>query len=115
MKIIILGAGQVGSSLLASLAGENNDIVMVDIRPDLLSKLQDRFDIRTVQGNAAHPTVLQNAGAAEAEMLIAATSDDETNMLACQMALPPEERRQSRVSALRRLLGRPVFPDEESS
>lgn len=86
MKIIILGAGQVGSSLLASLAGENNDIVMVDIRPDLLSKLQDRFDIRTVQGNAAHPTVLQNAGAAEAEMLIAATSDDETNMLACQMA-----------------------------
>ena len=86
MRIIILGAGQVGSSLLASLAGENNDIVMVDIRPDLLSKLHDRFDIRTVQGNAAHPTVLQNAGAAEADMLIAATSDDETNMLACQMA-----------------------------
>ncbi|GAB6046332.1 Trk system potassium transporter TrkA [Methyloparacoccus murrellii] len=86
MKIIILGAGQVGSSLLASLASEKNDIVMVDIRHDLLQKLQDRFDIRTVQGNAAHPSVLQQAGAAEAEMLVAATSDDETNMLACSMA-----------------------------
>jgi trk system potassium uptake protein TrkA len=86
MKIIILGAGQVGSSLLASLSGEKNDIVMVDIRADLLRKLQDRFDIRTVQGNAAHPTILQTAGAAEADMLIAATSDDETNMLACSMA-----------------------------
>lgn len=86
MKIIILGAGQVGSSLLASLSGEKNDIVMVDIRSDLLKKLQDRYDIRTVQGNAAHPPVLLRAGAAEAEMLIAATSDDETNMLACQMA-----------------------------
>jgi trk system potassium uptake protein TrkA len=86
MKIIILGAGQVGSSLLASLSGEKNDIVMVDVRADLLRKLQDRFDIRTVQGNAAHPTILQTAGAAEADMLIAATSDDETNMLACSMA-----------------------------
>ena len=86
MKIIILGAGQVGVSLLSSLSSEKNDIVMVDIRGDLLDTLQDRFDIRTVQGNAAHPTVLQHAGANEADLLIAATSDDETNMLACQMA-----------------------------
>jgi trk system potassium uptake protein TrkA len=86
MKIIILGAGQVGSSLLASLASEANDIVMVDSQPGLLKDLQDRFDIGTVQGNAAHPTVLQRAGAAEADMLIAVTSDDETNMLACSIA-----------------------------
>lgn len=86
MKIIILGAGQVGSSLLASLASEKNDIVMVDQHSDILKKLQDRFDIRTVQGHASHPTVLQAAGAAEADMLIAATSNDETNMLACQIA-----------------------------
>ena len=85
MKIIILGAGQVGSSLLASLAGEKNDIVMIDLRSDLLEKLQGRFDISTIQGNAAHPPVLAQAGAAEADMLIAATSDDETNMLACQI------------------------------
>ncbi|MFN5746613.1 MAG: Trk system potassium transporter TrkA [Methylococcaceae bacterium] len=86
MKIIILGAGQVGSSLLASLAAEKNDIVMVDLQADLLSRLQSRFDIITVRGNAAHPDVLQRAGAADADMLIAATSDDETNMLACQIA-----------------------------
>lgn len=86
MKIIILGAGQVGSSVLASLASEANDIMMVDTQQALLKNLQDRFDIGTVQGNAAHPTVLQRAGAAEADMLIAVTSDDETNMLACQIA-----------------------------
>jgi trk system potassium uptake protein TrkA len=86
MKIIILGAGQVGSSVLASLASEQNDIVMVDTQPAVLKDLQDRFDIGTVQGNAAHPPVLARAGAADADMLIAVTSDDETNMLACQIA-----------------------------
>src|SRR5690554_5517137 len=86
MKIIILGAGQVGSSVLASLASEANDIVMVDTQPAILKDLQDRFDIGTVQGNAAHPPVLKRAGADEADMLIAVTSDDETNMLACLMA-----------------------------
>ena len=86
MKIIILGAGQVGSSVLGSLASEANDIVVIDTQPDVLRDLQDRYDISTVQGNAAHPTVLAKAGAADAEMLIAVTSDDETNMLACQIA-----------------------------
>lgn len=86
MRIIILGAGQVGSSVLASLASEANDIVVVDTQPSLLKELQDRYDIGTVQGNAAHPTVLERAGARNADMLIAVTSDDETNMLACQIA-----------------------------
>lgn len=86
MKIIILGAGQVGSSVLASLASEANDIFMIDTQAAVLKGLQDRYDIGTVQGNAAHPTVLAKAGAAEADMLIAVTSDDETNMLACQIA-----------------------------
>lgn len=86
MKIIILGAGQVGTSVLKSLASEANDIVMVDSIPKVLRDLQDRYDISTVQGNAAHPAVLERAGAADAEMLIAVTSDDETNMLACRIA-----------------------------
>ncbi|MEY4195357.1 MAG: hypothetical protein RLZZ226_1725 [Pseudomonadota bacterium] len=86
MKIIILGAGQVGSSVLASLASETNDIMVVDTQPALLKELQDRYDIGTVQGHAAHPTILARAGAANADMLIAVTSDDETNMLACQIA-----------------------------
>jgi len=86
MKIIILGAGQVGSSVLGSLVSEANDIVVIDTQSAVLRDLQDRYDISTVQGNAAHPTVLAKAGAAEADMLIAVTSDDETNMLACQVA-----------------------------
>ncbi|HWP00163.1 MAG TPA: Trk system potassium transporter TrkA [Methylococcus sp.] len=86
MKIIILGAGQVGTSVLASLSSENNDIVVVDKQTHLLRSLHDRFDIGTVQGNAAHPSVLQRAGAEDADMLIAVTSDDETNMLACRIA-----------------------------
>ncbi|MGY6215870.1 Trk system potassium transporter TrkA [Methylolobus aquaticus] len=86
MKIIILGAGQVGTSVLASLASERNDITVVDTQSHLLRDLQDRYDIGIVQGNAAHPTVLKRAGGEETDMLIAVTSDDETNMLACQIA-----------------------------
>jgi len=86
MKIIILGAGQVGTSAVASLASEANDIVVIDSQPGLLKDLADRYDIATVQGNAAHPNVLERAGAADTDMIIAVTSDDETNMLACQIA-----------------------------
>lgn len=86
MKIIILGAGQVGSTLADTLAQENNDVTIVDINPQLLSDLQERLDIRSVQGFASHPEVLTRAGARDADMLIAVTDSDETNMVACQIA-----------------------------
>ena len=86
MKIIILGAGQVGSSLAAELASEANDITVVDLDSVKLRALGDRLDIRTVQGRASLPTVLRQAGADDADMLIAVTSSDETNMIACQVA-----------------------------
>ena len=86
MKIIILGAGQVGSSLAAELASEANDITVVDVVATKLRVLSDRLDIRTVQGRASLPTVLRQAGADDADMLIAVTSSDETNMIACQVA-----------------------------
>lgn len=86
MKIIILGAGQVGSSLAAELASEANDITVVDVDAVKLRVLGDRLDIRTVQGRASLPTVLRQAGADDADMLIAVTSSDETNMIACQVA-----------------------------
>ncbi len=86
MKIIILGAGQVGTSVARNLVSEANDITVVDVRPDLLAELQDRFDLRTVAGNAAYPDVLRRAGAEEADMVIAVTNSDETNMVACQIA-----------------------------
>ncbi|MEK6806134.1 MAG: Trk system potassium transporter TrkA [Pseudomonadota bacterium] len=86
MKIIILGAGQVGSTLAENLAIEANDVTVVDQDPGLLAELQDRLDIRTTQGVASHPDVLRRAGADDADMLIAVTESDETNMLACQIA-----------------------------
>ena len=86
MKIIILGAGQVGGTLAANLASEHNDITVVDTNTERLHELQDRFDIRTVQGMASHPDVLREAGADDADMLIAVTNSDEINMVACQVA-----------------------------
>jgi trk/ktr system potassium uptake protein len=86
MKIIILGAGQVGGSLAEHLADEQNDITMVDIDGDRLRELQDRLDIGTVTGAASHPSVLRRAGADDADMLIAVTNSDEINMVACQVA-----------------------------
>lgn len=86
MKIIILGAGQVGSNLAASLVAENNDITVVDLDPARLSELQDRFDLRTVRGYAAHPSTLKVAGAGDADMLVAVTQSDETNLVACRLA-----------------------------
>jgi len=86
MKIIILGAGQVGSSVAQNLASEANDITVVDNRADILQDLQDRIDIRTVLGSASHPEVLMRAGAEDADMILAVTNSDETNMVACQVA-----------------------------
>lgn len=86
MKIIILGAGQVGSSLAENLTTEANDITLVDHNADLLRTLQDHLDIRTVQGEASYPEVLRDAGADDADMIIAVTDSDETNMIACQVA-----------------------------
>ncbi|MGF1526886.1 MAG: Trk system potassium transporter TrkA [Candidatus Competibacterales bacterium] len=86
MRIIILGAGQVGTSVAQNLASEANDITVVDFKPGLLRELQDRLDIRTVCGHAAHPEVLSQAGAEDADMLIALTNSDEVNMIACQVA-----------------------------
>jgi len=83
MKILILGAGVTGSSVAEALASEENDIVVVDFRTELLDALKERFDIATVAGNAAHPSVLEQAGAQTADMIIAVTDRDETNMLAC--------------------------------
>ena len=86
MKIIILGAGQVGGSLALSLSNEANDITLVDTNAKVLREIQDRADLQTVVGHAAHPTVLKQAGARDANMVVALTSSDETNMVACQVA-----------------------------
>ena len=87
MKILILGAGQVGSSAAYHLSREEaNEVTVVDMRPDVLRELQDRLDIRTVVGHAAFPEVLERAGANDADIIVALTDSDETNMIACQIA-----------------------------
>jgi trk system potassium uptake protein TrkA len=87
MKILILGAGQVGSSAAYHLSREEaNDVTVVDVRADVLRELQDRLDIRTVVGHAAYPEVLERAGANDADIVVALTDMDEINMVACQVA-----------------------------
>lgn len=86
MKIIIIGAGQVGGTLAENLVGENNDITVIDRDGSSLRNLQDKFDLRVVEGHGANPDVLREAGAQDADMLVAVTNNDETNMIACQVA-----------------------------
>ena len=86
MKIVILGAGQVGSSVAEGLVSEQNDITVVDTDAQRLHKLQARLDLRTVVGNAAHPSVQAQAGIDDADLLIAVTQSDETNLVACKLA-----------------------------
>ena len=86
MKIIILGAGQVGGTLAENLANERNDITVIDTDDERLRELGDRLDIGTVRGMGCYPAVLKEAGAEDADMLIAVTNSDEVNMIACQVA-----------------------------
>ena len=86
MKIIILGAGQVGTSVAANLVNEDNDITLVDNNPAALQLISERYDLRTITGIASHPSVLEKAGAKDADMILAVTNSDEVNMIACQVA-----------------------------
>ncbi len=86
MKIIILGAGQVGGTLAENLASEDNDITIIDSNDARLRELQDRLDIGVVNGEASHPDVLVQAGIEDADLIIAVTNNDETNMIGCQIA-----------------------------
>ena len=86
MKIIILGAGQVGSSVASLLVREGMDITIIDIVEEKLKILQEKYDLRTIHGYASLPSVLKRAGCTEAEILIAATNSDEVNMIGCQIA-----------------------------
>jgi trk system potassium uptake protein len=86
VKILILGAGQVGSTVAESLVGEANDITVVDTDAEKLHQLQDRLDLRTLVGNASHPSTLEKAGIVDTDMLLAVTQSDEVNMVACKLA-----------------------------
>jgi trk system potassium uptake protein TrkA len=86
VRIVILGAGQVGTSVAQSLVSEKNDITIVDTDRDRLERLQVRLDLRTVLGSAVLPSTLRDAGLEDADMLIALTNSDQTNLVACKLA-----------------------------
>ena len=86
MKVIVCGAGQVGFNIARHLALENNDVTVIDQSPELIRKVTDTLDVQGVIGHASHPDVLEQAGAADADMIIAVTYADEVNMMACQVA-----------------------------
>ncbi len=86
MKILILGAGRVGESVAESLVSERNDITVIDTDPIRLRELQERLDLRGVVGNGIQPSVLREAGAEDADMLIACAPQDETNLVVCKVA-----------------------------
>ena len=83
MKIIIVGAGQVGSSLSINLVKEGNDVTLIDKSADLLENIAEKVDLQTIHGNGAHPRILEAAGANKADMIVAVSKSDETNMIAC--------------------------------
>ena len=86
MKVVICGAGQVGWQIARHLSTERNDVTVVDNNPALVRRATDTLDVRGFTGFASYPDVLAQAGAEEADMIIAATHSDEVNMVTCQIA-----------------------------
>lgn len=85
MRVIICGAGQVGYNIASYLAREENDVTVVDNKPDLIAKINDDLDVNTIMGHASNPDILDAAGAKDADMIVAVTQSDEVNMVACQI------------------------------
>ena len=86
MKVIVCGAGQVGFTIAKTLAGENNQVTVIDQKPEMLRKVTETLDVAVVLGQASNPSVLEEAGARDAEMVIAVTGSDEVNMVTCQLS-----------------------------
>ena len=86
MRVVICGAGLVGYNIARYLIEEDNDVTVVDNNPELVSKINETLDCRGQLGHASSPSVLEKAGVADADMLIAVTREDEVNIMACQVA-----------------------------
>lgn len=99
MKIIIIGAGEVGFHIASRLAHENKDVVVIDQNPEAIRRVSDKLDVQTVIGSGSSPVLLQEAGVREAEILLAVTNSDETNLVACLVAniLSPSTKKLARI------------------
>ncbi|MFW6082167.1 MAG: Trk system potassium transporter TrkA [Desulfosalsimonas sp.] len=99
MKIIIVGAGEVGYHVAQRMSFENKDVVVIDRDPDAIRRLADNVDVEAVNGSGSSPRVLKKAGLKEAEILLAVTDSDETNLVACLMAdvISPTTKKLARI------------------
>ena len=86
MKIIICGAGKVGTSIAKHLVDQGNEVTVIDQSKKLISQIKEKVDLKTIVGSASYPSILESAGCKDADMIIAVTLQDEINMVACQMA-----------------------------
>ncbi len=86
MRVIVCGAGQVGSTIARHLGAEGVDVTVIDISEEQVRKVDESYDVRGVVGHASYPRILEKAGAQDADILIAVTRSDEVNMVACQVA-----------------------------
>lgn len=99
MKVIIVGAGQVGFHIASHLALENKDVVVIDKKPEAIRRVSDNLDVQIVNGSGSSPAVLEEAGIQNAEIILAVTNSDETNLVACLMAniLSPSTKKLARL------------------
>ncbi len=86
MKIIVCGAGEIGSNIAKQLVYEDNDVTIIDESESLLRSLNKSLDLKSICGKTSHPEILEKAGADEADMIIAVTDSDELNIISCEMA-----------------------------
>ena len=101
MKIVIVGAGEVGFHIASHLAYENKDVVVIDADPMALRRVSDSIDVQTVNGSGSSPVTLEEAGIKEAEILLAVTNSDEVNLVACLVAdiVSPSTKKLARIRA----------------
>ena len=85
MKSIVCGAGVVGSSIAEKLSMEGLDVTVIDQSPELISKINEKLDVKAIVGPGSNPRTLKKAGASDCDILIAVTKSDETNMICCQI------------------------------
>lgn len=99
MKIVIVGAGEVGFHIASRLAMENKDVVVIDVDSQALTRLSETIDVQTITGSGSSPSVLEEAGVHEAEILLAVTDSDEVNLVACLVAdtLSPSTKKLARL------------------
>ncbi|MBU2630142.1 MAG: NAD-binding protein, partial [Proteobacteria bacterium] len=99
MKIIIVGAGEVGYNIASRLASENKRVVVIDKNPEALRRLTEDLDVQVITASGSSPKVLNDAGIKEADILLAVTDSDETNLVACLMAnmISPTTKKLARV------------------